>query len=52
MGKIVMEMSLNMRYIICDMQILIPLWCHTDGIAQILAVNVKQYISIHDIGDS
>ena len=28
------------------------LWCHTNEIAQILVVYMKQYISVHNIGNS
>ena len=34
------------------MQMLIQLWCHTDGIVQILVVDIREYIDAHDIGDS
>ena len=34
------------------MQMLIQLWCHTDGIVQILVVDIREYIDAHDIGNS
>ena len=34
------------------MQMLIQLWCHTDGIVQILVVDIREYIDAHVIGDS
>ena len=34
------------------MQILIQFWCHTDGIVQILVMDIREYIGAHDIGFS
>lgn len=33
-------------------QMLIPLWCHTNGVIQSVVVDIKKYIGAHDIGDS
>jgi len=41
--------------IVCTFQyvwMLTSLWSHTDGVIQILVADIKEYIGIHDIGDS